>query len=138
MDVSRLRSDERRSSATGGCPTSTPCAGIESQSRRSAPSLQSQTAICSSFLWIAYLIVSIDDDPEVARRSAAEGLGRSYQQDFDAMIDSVAVAGTPDQVRVKLQAFVDAGARHLVVGAQHGEQMLTDILPQLRVPEEQS
>ena len=30
------------------------------------------------------------------------------------MVDSVAAAGTPDEVTAKLQAFYDAGARHFV------------------------
>jgi probable F420-dependent oxidoreductase len=85
----------------------------------------------SRFEWIAYLIVSMDDDSGVARRAAIDSLGRSYSQDFSAMLDKVAVVGTPDDVRVKLQAYVDAGARHLIVGASHGERLLAEVLPAL-------
>jgi probable F420-dependent oxidoreductase len=87
----------------------------------------------SCFEWIAYLIVSMDDDPGVARRAAIDSLGRSYGQDFSAMLDKVAVVGTPDDVREKLQAYVDAGARHLIVGASHGERLLAEVLPALKV-----
>jgi probable F420-dependent oxidoreductase len=88
----------------------------------------------SSFQWIAYLIVSMDDDPMKARRRAIEALGASYPQDFDEIIDKVAVVGTPSDVKDKLQAYVDAGARHLIVGPTHGEQLMEEILPTLRIP----
>lgn len=87
-----------------------------------------------AFHWIAFLTVNMDEDPAVARRAAVTALGQSYDQDFEAMIDRVAVVGTPAQVQAKLQAYVDAGARHLVVSAQHGEQLLAEVLPQLRLP----
>ena len=41
-------------------------------------------------------------------------MGGSYHQDFTEMVDSVAAAGTPDEVQRKLEAFVDAGARHFI------------------------
>jgi probable F420-dependent oxidoreductase len=89
----------------------------------------------SSFQWIAYLVVSMADDPAVARRAALVQLGQAYNQDFDAMLDRVAVVGTRDEVQAKLQGYVDAGARHLVVGlvgTESAEQLLGDVLPGLR------
>ena len=68
-----------------------------------------------AFRWMAYVMVAVDDDPLAARRVAAEFLGGTYGQDFGAFVDRVAVTGTLDQVVERLRAFVDAGARHLVV-----------------------
>jgi alkanesulfonate monooxygenase SsuD/methylene tetrahydromethanopterin reductase-like flavin-dependent oxidoreductase (luciferase family) len=86
------------------------------------------------FGWLAYLPVSVDDDGALARRRAAEFLGGTYRQDFDAMLDRVAVAGTPSDVAGKLQAFVDAGARHLVLlpaVRENGHEMLVRILTEI-------
>jgi alkanesulfonate monooxygenase SsuD/methylene tetrahydromethanopterin reductase-like flavin-dependent oxidoreductase (luciferase family) len=86
------------------------------------------------FGWLAYLPISVDDDRAVARERAAAFLGGTYRQDFDAMIDRVAVTGTPDEVAVKLQEFVDAGARHLILlpaVRENGLAMLTRILTEI-------
>jgi alkanesulfonate monooxygenase SsuD/methylene tetrahydromethanopterin reductase-like flavin-dependent oxidoreductase (luciferase family) len=66
------------------------------------------------FGWYAFVFVTIDDDGERARERAAGGMGGIYKQDFTAMVDHVAVAGTADEVTEKLSAFVDAGARAFV------------------------
>lgn len=69
----------------------------------------------ADFEWFAFVFVNIDDDGDRAREDAARFLGGTYTKgDFVAMIDRVAAAGTVDQVTTTLQAFVDAGARHLV------------------------
>ena len=66
------------------------------------------------FGWYAFVFVTIDDDGERARERVASGMGGIYNQDFRAMVDRVAVAGTADEVTEKLAAFVDAGARAFV------------------------
>jgi alkanesulfonate monooxygenase SsuD/methylene tetrahydromethanopterin reductase-like flavin-dependent oxidoreductase (luciferase family) len=88
----------------------------------------------ANFVWGAYVFVSVDDDPAVARRRAAEFLGGTYRQDFDAMLDRVAVHGTVEQVTEKLQAFVDAGARQFVIaggGPDSAHRLLTEVVPEL-------
>jgi len=70
------------------------------------------------FEWYCFLYVSVDDDGDAARRRAAEFIGARQAGDaarFATVIDRVAVAGTPDDVAARLQAFADAGARHLVI-----------------------
>lgn len=90
------------------------------------------------FAWLAYLPISVDDDGTLARRRAADFLGGTYRQDFDAMLDRVAVAGTPADVTRRLQEFIDAGARHLILlpavrenGIPMLERILTEIAPSL-------
>jgi probable F420-dependent oxidoreductase len=66
------------------------------------------------FEWYAFVFVNIDHDGDRARSVAARALGMTYDQGFEAMIDHVAVAGTPREVRRTLAEFVEAGARHFV------------------------
>ena len=68
----------------------------------------------SGFGWYAFVFVNVDRDGDRARAATARMLGMTYAQDFEAMIDHVAVAGTPSEVREKLTHLVEAGARHLV------------------------
>jgi len=75
----------------------------------------SQGRDLTGFEWFAFVFVNVDDDGDRARDDAARFLGGTYTTgDFAAMIDRVAAAGTADEVATTLQAFVDAGARHLV------------------------
>jgi alkanesulfonate monooxygenase SsuD/methylene tetrahydromethanopterin reductase-like flavin-dependent oxidoreductase (luciferase family) len=93
----------------------------------------------AGFRWLAYLMVALDDDATAARRGAARFLGSTYRQDFDPLVDRVAVAGAADDVGERIQAFVDAGARHLIVCPIHGDQeevaqrLLSDVVPGLAV-----
>ena len=57
------------------------------------------------------------------------------------MLTKVAAAGTLDDVRLQLQAFVSAGARHLIMApaghpnpVEMQRQLVQDILPSLTVP----
>ncbi len=67
------------------------------------------------FAWMAYVMVSVDTNREAARQRAARFLGTTYSQDFRQFIDRVAVAGMLGEVVDGLVAFVQAGARHLVL-----------------------
>ena len=68
----------------------------------------------AGFEWFAFVFVNVDDDSAVARETVARTLGANYRQDFDEIVDNVAVAGSHDEVVAKLVDFVDAGARHFV------------------------
>jgi len=95
----------------------------------------------SGFEWFAFVFVNIDDDGDRARDDAARFLGGTYTKgDFAAMIDRVAAAGTVEQVTTTLQAFVDAGARHLVFTPMvRGDarplldRLVGEVLPRLHV-----
>ncbi len=98
-----------------------------------------------AFQWMSFLYTCVDDDRDEARRRAAAFIGAGQQGDgsrFAEIIDHVAVTGTSDDVRAGLQAFLDAGAEHLVIlpcvtedftGA--AERILEEIVPALEVPE---
>ena len=58
------------------------------------------------------------------------------------MIERVAAAGTPDEVTTTLQAFVDAGARHLIFtpavrGSSRAmlDRLFAEVVPRLEVPD---
>jgi probable F420-dependent oxidoreductase len=96
----------------------------------------------AAFEWFAFIFVNVDDDGDAARADAAAFLGGNYAQDFEQMLRSVAAVGTPDEVAEQLQAFVDAGARHLVftpatrVDARPiVERLVAEVVPRLHLPD---
>jgi alkanesulfonate monooxygenase SsuD/methylene tetrahydromethanopterin reductase-like flavin-dependent oxidoreductase (luciferase family) len=94
----------------------------------------------TGFGWFAFVFVNVNADPAVARREAAAAMGANYDQDFDAYLDKVAVAGTPAQVVARLTEFIDAGARHLVLAPAApadavdlvARRLAGEVIPQLR------
>ena len=96
----------------------------------------------TGFDWYAWVFVNVDPDGDRAREGAARTMGGNYDQDFRQMVDNVAAAGTADEVAAKLQAFVDAGARHFIFMPAAGDgdpdaivdRLLGEVLPRLQVP----
>jgi probable F420-dependent oxidoreductase len=95
------------------------------------------------FEWMVWVYVSVDVDPGVARSTAARSIGAVQAGDasrFGPLVDRVAAVGTPAQVTARLQGFVDAGARHLILvpvgnrGESARRQLLDEIVPALRLP----
>jgi probable F420-dependent oxidoreductase len=66
------------------------------------------------FEWYAFIFVYVHPDGRRARRKAAKMMGGTYDQDFGPMVDSVAAAGTAEEVLERVEQFVAAGARHLI------------------------
>jgi probable F420-dependent oxidoreductase len=75
----------------------------------------------TGFGWFAFVFVNADPDGRRAREQAARALGGTYNQDFRDMIDRVAAVGTAEEVRQRIQDFVDVGARHFVLVPAAGE-----------------
>jgi probable F420-dependent oxidoreductase len=93
------------------------------------------------FEWAIYLYCCIRPDGDQARADLRSFLGSAYGEMPDEKLMRIAPAGTPDEVAVALQAYVDAGARHIVVSpAAHAGTLevvrlaATEVLPQLQVP----
>jgi len=95
----------------------------------------------SGFEWCAWIFVNIDDDGDRAREAAAQSMGGTYDQDFRAMVDHVAAAGTPVEVARRVVEFVDAGARHFVFAPVPGpdgdrdrvvRRLLDEVMPAVR------
>jgi alkanesulfonate monooxygenase SsuD/methylene tetrahydromethanopterin reductase-like flavin-dependent oxidoreductase (luciferase family) len=95
----------------------------------------------TGFEWCLYLYCSIRADGDEARDDVASFLGRAYGDKPGAMLDRIAPAGTPEEVAAMVQAYVDAGARHIVVSpATHGDTLevvrlaAEAVLPRLVLP----
>lgn len=94
----------------------------------------------AGFGWFVWVFVNVNTDGDAAREEAARSMGGTYNQDFRAMVDSVAAAGTVDEVTKKMQEFYDAGARHIVfspatAGADPQpvvDRLFGDVVPALR------
>lgn len=115
--------------------------------RRYAASVETVRAVAADcgrdlggFGWYVWVFLNIDADGDAAREQAARSMGGAYDQDFRAMVDRVAVAGTPDEVIARLTEFHDAGARHFVfspatAGAEPDpviDRLLGEVMPALR------
>lgn len=93
------------------------------------------------FEWMLYLYCSVRADGDRARGEVASFLGRAYGDKPAGMLDRIAPAGTPEEVAAKLQAYVDAGARHIVISPAAREDTAEvvrlaaeDVLPRLVLP----
>ena len=93
------------------------------------------------FEWMLYLYTSIRRDGDRARSEVASFLGSAYGGRPAAMLDRIAPAGTPEEVAARVQEYVDAGARHVVVAPATPVDSLEvvrlaaeEVLPRLRVP----
>lgn len=69
----------------------------------------------TSFRWCAFLFTNVHDDGDKARSEAAGYLSGNYRRDFGPLVEAVAAAGTAAEVRARIQSFIGAGARHLVI-----------------------
>lgn len=69
----------------------------------------------ASFEWMLYLYCSIRRDADRARADVAQFLGKAYGDKPQEMLDRIAPSGTPEQVATYLQAYVDAGVRHIII-----------------------
>jgi probable F420-dependent oxidoreductase len=95
----------------------------------------------AGFEWLLYLYCSVRPDGDRARDDVASFLGRAYGDKPGAMLDRIAPAGTPAEVAAKIQPYVDAGARHIVISpAAHHDTLevvrlaAEEVLPRLEVP----
>ena len=112
---------------------------------RSVATVRAEAEACgrdlTGFEWVLYLYCSVRKDGDEARADVARFLGGAYGDKPGAMLDRIAPAGTPEEVSAKVQAYVDAGARHIVISpAAHANTLevvqlaATEVLPRLTVP----
>lgn len=95
----------------------------------------------TGFEWMMYLYCSVRRDGDQARDDVCTFLGGAYGDRPRAMLDRIAPAGTPEEVAVRLQAYVDAGVRHFVIAPAAPVNTLEvvtlaaqEVLPRLSVP----
>lgn len=95
----------------------------------------------SRFEWMQFLFINTQSDGGRARAEMAAFLGKAYPGDFTAMVDQLTAAGTPAEAAARVQAYVDAGARHfiLVIATDDdrfgmAKRILEDVFPRVAVP----
>lgn len=95
----------------------------------------------AGFEWMVYLYTSVRPDGDRARRDVSGFLGKAYGNLEPDKLDRIAPAGTPEEVARRLQEYVDAGARHIIVSPAAATETLEvvrlaahEVLPRLRLP----
>jgi probable F420-dependent oxidoreductase len=113
---------------------------------RSVQTIQAEAAGAgrdlADFEWLLFLYCSIRKDGDRARNDVAGFLGSAYGNKPSAMLERIAPAGTPAEVAARVQKYVDAGARHIIIAPATHEDHLEvvtlaaeEVLPRLTLPE---
>lgn len=87
-----------------------------------------------------FIFFAVHEDRQEAIRMATERLSRQYNQDFSRLVGRYALAGNPDDCIARLQEYVDAGARTIILNsacpaaymAENEALLATAVLPALR------
>ena len=88
------------------------------------------------------LFTFLDDSYEAALDAATAHLSQRYAMDFRRAAQRYAALGRPEDVAERVQAYLDAGLRHIVVDAvgpmeamsEQRERFAREVRPLLRVP----
>jgi alkanesulfonate monooxygenase SsuD/methylene tetrahydromethanopterin reductase-like flavin-dependent oxidoreductase (luciferase family) len=71
----------------------------------------------STFTPGLFIFTTVHANGDEARQMSAERLGRQYAQDFSKLVNKYALAGTPEECRKRLQEYIDAGTRTVLLPA---------------------
>jgi probable F420-dependent oxidoreductase len=92
----------------------------------------------AGFQWMAFVFANVQDSAGTAREDAGAFLGSNFRRDMGPLLDRIAAVGTPGDVARRLEAFVAAGARHLILApATRGDwstqarRLASDVVPGL-------
>ena len=64
-----------------------------------------------------YIFSCVHEDGALAVKMATDRLSKQYSQDFSKIIHKYALAGNPDQCKQRLQEYIDAGARFIMLSS---------------------
>ena len=62
-----------------------------------------------------FIFTAIHANGDTARQMANEKLSKQYNQDFSKLVGKYALAGTPEECRKRLQEYIDAGAKMVIL-----------------------
>ena len=68
-----------------------------------------------SFIPGVFIFTATHADGDTGREMVATRLGRQYAQDFSKLAGKYALAGTPEDCRKRLQEYIDAGAKMVML-----------------------
>jgi probable F420-dependent oxidoreductase len=94
----------------------------------------------STFTPGLFIFSSVHANGDEARQMAAERLGKQYAQDFSKLVNKYALAGTPEECRKRLQEYIDAGARMIILPSacraeyieENTRMLATEVIPAFR------
>ena len=64
-----------------------------------------------------FIFFAVHEDRDQARQYAIDRLSRQYNQDFSKLVDRYALAGDPDDCKARLNEYVEAGARTVILNS---------------------
>ena len=73
-----------------------------------------------------YIFSCIHEDGELAVKMATDRLSKQYSQDFSKIIHKYALAGDPEQCKKRLQEYIDAGARFIMLSSACTDEYMAD------------
>lgn len=82
----------------------------------------------SDFTPGVFIFTSAHTNGDTGRQLCIDQLSRQYNQDFTKLVPRYALAGTPEDCRKRLQEYVDAGARTVILAAGCPEEYADDNL----------
>jgi len=93
------------------------------------------------FQAILYQFIYVADTYDNAFRQANTHLSTTYNQPFDTLVDRYCAVGTPEACIARLQAYVDAGARQMILVpttadtadfVQQAQRLARDVIPHVQ------
>jgi alkanesulfonate monooxygenase SsuD/methylene tetrahydromethanopterin reductase-like flavin-dependent oxidoreductase (luciferase family) len=87
-----------------------------------------------------FIFFAVHEDREQARQMASDRLSVQYNQDFSKLVGRYALAGNPQDCIDRLQEYIDAGARTIMLNsacpgaymAENERLLAAEVLPALR------
>ncbi|MEM7466160.1 MAG: LLM class flavin-dependent oxidoreductase [Pseudomonadota bacterium] len=73
-----------------------------------------------------YIFSCVHEDGDLAIKMATERLSKQYSQDFSKIIHKYALAGNPDQCQARLQEYIDAGAKFIMLSSACSDEYMAD------------
>jgi len=73
-----------------------------------------------------FIFASVYPDRDMARDQAAKALGGTYSQDFTKIAGRYTLYGNPDDCRKRLQEYIDAGARTVLISCACRQEDIAD------------
>ena len=64
-----------------------------------------------------FIFFAVHEDRDVAIDMAARRLSKQYNQDFSQLVHKYAIAGNPDDCVARLNEYIDAGARTIILNS---------------------
>ena len=87
-----------------------------------------------------FIFFAVHEDREIAIEMATKRLSAQYNQDFSSLVGKYALAGNPEDCIKRLQEYIDAGARTIILNSacpgaymeENEKLMAQQVLPRFR------